>query len=57
LCWCAQPLANDPLARLDAADQRLVVINYAATSMEVALNDFCASLGASQKAKFTSLGR
>jgi LTXXQ motif family protein len=45
------------LARLDAADQRLVVMNYAATSMEVALNDLYASLDAGQKAKFTSLGR
>lgn len=57
LASCAQPVANDPLARLDAADARLVAMNFAATSMQVALNGFYAALDPSQKAKFESLGR
>jgi LTXXQ motif family protein len=57
LASCAQPVAKSPLARLDAADQRLVVMNLAASTMEVALNDFYASLDPRQKAKFETLGR
>lgn len=56
LASCTQPVAKNPLARLDAADARLVAMNFSAASMQVALNDFYASLDPRQKAKFDSLG-
>jgi len=52
---CAQPTPGDPLARLDAANNRLTAINYAATSMEVALNQFRAALSVDQRKKFDTL--
>lgn len=54
---CAQPVPASPLARLDAADNRLTTINYAATTLEVALNDFYSGLTDAQKKRFDSLGR
>lgn len=54
---CAQPTPEDPLARLDAATGRLTAINYAATSMEVALSQFSAGLTEDQRKKFDALGR
>lgn len=54
---CAQPTPDDPLARLDAASSRLTAINYAATSMEVALNQFSASLTDEQRKRFDAMGR
>jgi hypothetical protein len=53
---CAQPTPDDPLARLDAATGRLTAINYAATSMEVALSQFSAALTDDQRKKFDALG-
>jgi hypothetical protein len=52
---CSQPTPEDPLARLDAANNRLTAINYAATSMEVALNQFRAALSVDQRKKFDTL--
>ncbi len=49
---CARPIPNDPLARLDAADERLVAMNFAASTLEMALNNFYASLDSGQKARF-----
>lgn len=57
LASCAQPLAETPLARLDAADDQLVTLNYAASSMEFALNNFYSTLDSDQKANFDALGR
>jgi hypothetical protein len=54
---CAQPVPTDPLGRLDDAASQLIRMNYAATSMEIALNGFYAQLDDQQKAKFNSLGR
>lgn len=54
---CAQPTPEDPLARLDAATARLTAINYAATSMEVALSQFSAALTDDQRKRFDALGR
>lgn len=54
---CAQPVPADPMARLGAAEGQLTNLNYAATSMEIALNGFYAQLDEQQKAKFNSLGR
>ena len=54
---CARPIPETPLARLDAANDQLSHLSYAATSMEIALDGFYAQLDDSQKAKFDSLGR
>lgn len=54
---CAQPIAENPLARLDAANDQLSNLSYAATSMEIALDGFYAQLNDGQKAKFDSLSR
>jgi hypothetical protein len=54
---CGQPVPDNPLARLDSADNRLTTMNYAATSMEVALIGFYNGLTSEQKARFDSLGR
>jgi hypothetical protein len=56
LASCAQPTPKEPLARLDAADERLVAMNFAASNLEMALNNFYASLDKRQKARFESLG-
>ena len=53
----AQAMPQSPLARLDAADDQLVALNYAASSVEIALNSFYAGLSDEQKASFDSLGR
>jgi hypothetical protein len=52
---CAQPIPADPVARLDAANDQLSSMSFAATSMEIALDSFYAQLGIEQKAKFDSL--
>ena len=54
---CAQPTPTDPVARLDAADDQLARMNYAATSMQLALADFYAKLDNGQKARFDALSR
>jgi exonuclease VII large subunit len=54
---CTQPVPADPLARLDDAEGQLTRMNYAATSMEIAVNGFYAQLDEQQKAKFNALGR
>jgi hypothetical protein len=37
---CAQPILADPMARLDAANDQLTAINYAATTVQIAFDDF-----------------
>jgi hypothetical protein len=54
---CVQPIPADPLARLDAADNQLTTMNYAATAMQIALDGFYAQLDTNRKARFDSLGR
>jgi LTXXQ motif family protein len=54
---CAQPTPADPVARLDAADSRLVAMNYAATNVDVALSAFYGGLTDEQKARFDTLGK
>jgi hypothetical protein len=54
---CAQPIAADPLARLDAANDQLTAMNYAATTVQIAFDDFYAKLDNAQKARFDSAGR
>ena len=54
---CAQPLPADPVARLDAADDQLTTMNYAATTVQIALNDFYAKLNNAQHARFDAMSR
>jgi len=54
---CAQPIPADPLARLDAAADRLTALNYAATTVQIAFDDFYGRLKNDQKARFESLAR
>jgi hypothetical protein len=54
---CAQPIPADPVARLDAANNQLTSINYAAMSVGGALNTLTAQLDNEQKARLDSLGR
>ena len=54
---CAQPIPTDLLARLDSADDQLSNMSYAATSMQIAVNEFYSRLDNEQKTKFDSLGR
>lgn len=54
---CAQPIPADPLARLDAAADQLTAMNYAATTVQIAFNDFYGRLDNTQKARFDSTGR
>jgi len=53
---CGEAIAKDPLARLDAANAELSRLSYAATSEQIALNDFYGALDAGQKVKFDALG-
>ena len=54
---CAQPIPADPQARLDAAADRLTALNYAATTVQIAFDDFYGRLSNEQKARFESLAR
>jgi len=54
---CAQPIPNDLLARLDAADDQLTAMNYAATTVQIAFNDFYSTLDNAQKARFDAASR
>lgn len=54
---CAQPIPVDPVARLDDANDQLTAINYAATTVQIAFNDFYARLDNRQKTRFDSLSR
>jgi hypothetical protein len=54
---CAQPVPADPMARLDSADDQLTAMNYAATTVQVAFDDFYGKLDNEQKARFDSLSR
>ena len=49
---CAQPIPADPLARLDAAADRLTALNYAATTVQIAFDNFYSKLNNDQKARF-----
>ncbi len=54
---CAKPIPADPMARLDSADDQLTVINYAATTVQVAFDDFYGKLNNEQKARLASSTR
>jgi len=54
---CAQPIPSDPMARLDDANDELTAINYAATTVQIAFNDFYGRLDNAQKARFDTPNR
>jgi hypothetical protein len=54
---CAQPIPADPLARLDTANDQLTAMNYAATNIQIAFDNFYSRLDNNQKARFDSSGR
>jgi hypothetical protein len=54
---CAQPIPADPMARLDTANDLLTAMNYAATTVQIAFDDFYLKLSNDQKSRFYSLGR
>jgi hypothetical protein len=52
---CLQPIAATPVERLDAAADRLTAVIFAASTVNIALNDFTSQLSEEQKAKLASL--
>ena len=54
---CGQPIPPDPVARLDAVNDQLSNLSFAATSLEISLDGLYAELDDGQKAKFDSIGR
>jgi hypothetical protein len=54
---CVQPVAADPMGRLDSANDQLTAINYAATTVQIAFDEFYLRLNNDQKARFDSLTR
>jgi hypothetical protein len=54
---CAQPIPADPVARLDAENNQLTAINYAAMAMSDAMNGVYAQLDETQRTKLDSPGR
>jgi LTXXQ motif family protein len=51
---CAEPISADPMARLDAADDQLTAMNYAATTVQIAFDDFYLKLNNVQRTRFES---
>jgi LTXXQ motif family protein len=54
---CARPIPADPLARLDSASDQITAMNYAASNVQIALDDFYGRLSQQQKARFEATGR
>jgi LTXXQ motif family protein len=54
---CAQPISADPMVRLDAADDQLTAMNYAATTLQIAFDDFYLKLNNDQRTRFESPSR
>ncbi len=54
---CTQPIPADPLARLDSASDQITAMNYAASNVQIALDDFYGGLSQTQKARFEATGR
>jgi len=54
---CAQPIPADPSARLDSASDQITAMNYAASNVQIALDDFYGRLSQAQKARFEATGR
>ena len=54
---CAQPIPADPLGRLDSASDQITAMNYAASNVQIALDDFYGRLSQTQKARFEATTR
>ena len=54
---CVRPVPADPMARLDDANDQLTAINYAATTVQIAFDEFYARLDGAQKTRFDALSR
>jgi len=54
---CVGPAPSGPMTRLDTASDQLTAINYAATTVQIAFNDFYLKLRNDQKARFDSRAR
>jgi hypothetical protein len=54
---CVQPIPADPLGRLDSAGDQITAMNYAASNVQLALDDFYGGLSQTQKARFEATGR
>ena len=48
---CARPTPADAVARLDAVDDQLTTLNYAATTLQIAFDDFYGKLDEHQKTR------
>ena len=51
---CLKPVASTPVERIDSAADRLTAVIFAASSINLALNDFYNQLNDEQKSKFNS---
>jgi hypothetical protein len=51
---CLKPVASTPVERIDAAADRLTAVIFAASSVNLALNDFYNQLNEQQKSKFNA---
>ena len=54
---CAQPIPADPMARLDNASDQLTAINYAASTVQIAFDNFYLRLNNGQRARLESPAR
>jgi hypothetical protein len=54
---CLKPVASTPVERIDAAADRLTALIFAASTVNLALNDFYNQLSNEQRAKFDSAVR
>jgi LTXXQ motif family protein len=54
---CVQPIPTDPLGRLDSASDQITAVNYAASNVQIALDDFYGRLSQTQKARLEPTGR
>jgi LTXXQ motif family protein len=52
---CAQPIPADPIARLDAANDHLTAMNYAATTVQITFDKFYVKLNNDQKSRFDAM--
>jgi hypothetical protein len=54
---CLKPMPSTPVERLDAAADRLTAVIFAASNLNMALNDFTSQLNDDQKTKLNSMVR
>ena len=54
---CLQPIPADPMERLDSANDQLTAINYAASTVQIAFDEFYLKLNNDQKTRFDAMAR